>query len=64
VRTPVCDLLGIEHPIVQAPKSAESQLAAAVSEPLASQARCVLPVEPWLVRDLLQEQRQALRRRS
>jgi nitronate monooxygenase len=31
VRTPVCELLGIEHPIVQAPMSAVSQLAAAVS---------------------------------
>ena len=31
MRTPVCDLLGIEHPIVQAPMSALSELAAAVS---------------------------------
>jgi nitronate monooxygenase len=31
MRTPVCDLLGIEHPIVQAPMSAVPQLAAAVS---------------------------------
>jgi nitronate monooxygenase len=31
VRTPVCELLGIEEPIVQAPMSAVSQLAAAVS---------------------------------
>ena len=31
VRTPVCDLLGIEEPIVQAPMSAVSELAAAVS---------------------------------
>ncbi len=31
VRTPVCELLGIEQPIVQAPMSAVSQLAAAVS---------------------------------
>jgi nitronate monooxygenase len=31
VRTPVCELLGIEQPIVQAPMSAEPQLAAAVS---------------------------------
>jgi nitronate monooxygenase len=31
VRTPVCDLLGIEQPIVQAPMSAVPQLAAAVS---------------------------------
>jgi nitronate monooxygenase len=29
--TPVCELLGIEHPIVQAPMSALSELAAAVS---------------------------------
>jgi nitronate monooxygenase len=33
VRTPVCDLLGIEQPIVQAPMSAVPQLAAAVSNP-------------------------------
>ena len=31
VRTPVCELLGIEHPIVQAPMSALVELAAAVS---------------------------------
>jgi nitronate monooxygenase len=31
VRTPVCDLLGIERPIVQAPMSAVPELAAAVS---------------------------------
>ena len=31
MRTPVCDLLGIEHPIVQAPMSAIPELAAAVS---------------------------------
>jgi nitronate monooxygenase len=31
VRTPVCDLLGIEHPIVQAPMSAVPGLTAAVS---------------------------------
>jgi nitronate monooxygenase len=31
VRTPVCELLGIEQPIVQAPMSAVPQLAAAVS---------------------------------
>ncbi len=31
MRTPVCELLGIEEPIVQAPMSAVSQLAAAVS---------------------------------
>jgi nitronate monooxygenase len=31
VRTPVCELLGIDQPIVQAPMSAVSQLAAAVS---------------------------------
>jgi nitronate monooxygenase len=31
VRTPVCELLGIEQPIVQAPTSAAPQLAAAVS---------------------------------
>ena len=31
MRTPVCELLGIEHPIVQAPMSAVPQLAAAVS---------------------------------
>src|ERR1700689_3470170 len=31
MRTPVCDLLGIEQPIVQAPMSAVPQLAAAVS---------------------------------
>jgi nitronate monooxygenase len=31
VRTPVCDLLGIERPIVKAPMSAVPQLAAAVS---------------------------------
>jgi nitronate monooxygenase len=31
VRTPVCELLGIERPIVQAPMSAVPQLAAAVS---------------------------------
>jgi len=31
VRTPVCELLGIEHPIVQAPMSAVPGLAAAVS---------------------------------
>ena len=31
VRTPVCELLGIEQPIVQAPMSAVSHLAAAVS---------------------------------
>jgi nitronate monooxygenase len=31
VRTPVCELLGIEQPIIQAPMSAVSQLAAAVS---------------------------------
>ena len=31
MRTPVCELLGIEQPIVQAPMSAVSQLAAAVS---------------------------------
>jgi nitronate monooxygenase len=31
VRTPVCELLGIEQPIVQAPMSAAPQLAAAVS---------------------------------
>ena len=31
VRTPVCELLGIERPIVQAPMSAEPQLATAVS---------------------------------
>ncbi len=30
-RTPVCDLLGIEHPIVQAPVSADPRLPAAVS---------------------------------
>jgi nitronate monooxygenase len=30
-RTPVCDLLGIEHPIVQAPISADPRLPAAVS---------------------------------
>ena len=31
MRTPVCELLGIEHPIVQAPMAAIPQLAAAVS---------------------------------
>jgi nitronate monooxygenase len=31
VRTPVCELLGIEQPIVQAPMAAAPQLAAAVS---------------------------------
>ena len=31
VRTPVCELLGVEHPIVQAPMAAVPQLAAAVS---------------------------------
>jgi NAD(P)H-dependent flavin oxidoreductase YrpB (nitropropane dioxygenase family) len=31
VRTPVCDMLGIEQPIVQAPMAAIPQLAAAVS---------------------------------
>jgi nitronate monooxygenase len=31
VRTPVCGLLGVEHPIVQAPMAAVPQLAAAVS---------------------------------
>jgi len=31
VRTPVCELLGIEHPVVQAPMSAVPELAAAVS---------------------------------
>ena len=31
MRTPVCELLGIEHPIVQAPMAAVPQLAAAVS---------------------------------
>jgi NAD(P)H-dependent flavin oxidoreductase YrpB (nitropropane dioxygenase family) len=31
VRTPICDLLGIEQPIVQAPMSAVPELAAAVS---------------------------------
>ena len=31
VRTPVCELLGIEQPIVQAPMSALTELAAAVS---------------------------------
>jgi nitronate monooxygenase len=31
VRTPLCDVLGIEHPIVQAPMAAIPQLAAAVS---------------------------------
>jgi nitronate monooxygenase len=31
VRTPVCELLGIEHPIIQAPMAAVPQLAAAVS---------------------------------
>jgi nitronate monooxygenase len=31
MRTPVCELLGIQHPIVQAPMSAIPQLAAAVS---------------------------------
>ncbi len=31
MRTPVCELLGIEQPIVQAPMSALTQLAAAVS---------------------------------
>ena len=31
MRTPVCELLGIEQPIVQAPMSAVSGLAAAVS---------------------------------
>jgi nitronate monooxygenase len=31
VRTPVCELLGIEQPIVQAPMSALPKLAAAVS---------------------------------
>jgi NAD(P)H-dependent flavin oxidoreductase YrpB (nitropropane dioxygenase family) len=31
VRTPVCELLGIEHPIVQAPMAAVPDLAAAVS---------------------------------
>jgi nitronate monooxygenase len=31
VRTPVCELLGIEHPIVQAPMAAVPELAAAVS---------------------------------
>jgi nitronate monooxygenase len=30
-RTPVCELLGIEHPIVQAPVSADTRLPAAVS---------------------------------
>jgi NAD(P)H-dependent flavin oxidoreductase YrpB (nitropropane dioxygenase family) len=30
-RSPVCELLGIEQPIVQAPMSAEPRLAAAVS---------------------------------
>ena len=29
--TPVCELLGIEHPIVQAPLSADPRLPAAVS---------------------------------
>jgi nitronate monooxygenase len=32
VRTPVCELLGIEHPIVQAPMAAVPRLAAAVSD--------------------------------
>jgi nitronate monooxygenase len=32
MRTPVCELLGIEQPIVQAPMSAVPQLAAAVSD--------------------------------
>ena len=36
----------------------------AMNGPLASQYQCGFPVEPWLVRHLLQEQRQALRRRS
>ena len=31
VRTPVCELLGIDQPIVQAPMSAVPELAAAVS---------------------------------
>ncbi len=31
MRTPVCELLGIERPIVQAPMSAIPELAAAVS---------------------------------
>jgi nitronate monooxygenase len=31
VRTPVCELLGIEHPIIQAPMAAVPELAAAVS---------------------------------
>jgi nitronate monooxygenase len=31
VRTPVCELLGIEQPIVQAPMAAVPQLAAAVA---------------------------------
>ena len=31
MRTPVCELLGIHHPIVQAPMSAVPGLAAAVS---------------------------------
>ena len=29
--TPVCELLGIEHPIVEAPMSADPRLPAAVS---------------------------------
>ena len=32
MRTPVCELLGIDHPIVQAPMSAVPRLAAAVSD--------------------------------
>ena len=31
VHTPVCDLLGIEHPIVEAPVAADPRLPAAVS---------------------------------
>ncbi len=31
IHTPVCELLGIEHPIVQAPLSADPRLPAAVS---------------------------------
>ena len=30
-RTPVCELLGIEHPIVSAPMAADPRLPAAVS---------------------------------
>ncbi len=38
MRTPVCELLGVEQPIVQAPMAAIPQLAAAVGTPEAAEA--------------------------